>query len=220
MKLLSVNLARAIWVFSLQELNPYGKYAGYALVKGLVDKYGFSKSPTTHEEMDDTKGIQFRDGQFTLPSGESIILLGLTIYNWGLVVDTRSSTQNSEACIKDGLDWAVHEFGLAAYDDIIRSKSYLSEVHVRTDKTLDSLNPKLKPFADKLTLLVKGHGPMSYKTGGISFWNDPATNNLNFPFRFERVESTQFNENRYYSVAPLETDSHLEMLNELENILS
>ena len=217
MKLLSVNLARAIWIFNINELNPHGKYAG--LINGLVDRYGFTKWPTTPEEMDEAKGLKFINGKFTLPSGESIII-NFTMFNWGLVVDSRSSTQSSEACIKDGLDWTVREFGYADYNDIIRSKSYQSEVHVHTAKTFDSLSQKLQLFAEKLSLLVKGHGSLSYKTAGITFSNDPGPNNISpFQFRFERVDSTQFNENRYYSVAPLETDVHLEMLDELESIL-
>jgi protein tyrosine phosphatase len=88
-----------------------------------------------------------------------------------------------------------------------------------TEKPLNGLNPKLRAFAKKLNKLVKGHETMAYETARIQFWSDLSVSSSPFPFRFERQEAIGFKENRYYSIAPLETDVHLELLNELEEIL-
>jgi hypothetical protein len=92
---------------------------------------------------------------------------------------------------------------------------------VQTDKLLNSLNPKLDSFTKRIASLIDGHShhSIAYETSGISFWTDPVLINSPTPFRFERVIDRPFAENRYYSVAPLQTDVHLEMLDELESIL-
>ena len=62
MKLLSVNLARALWIFSIYELNPRGKNAGFALVKGLVDRYGFSRHRQLLRKWTKQKDCSFEKG--------------------------------------------------------------------------------------------------------------------------------------------------------------
>ena len=93
---------------------------------------------------------------------------------------------------------------------------------VRTDKPLNSLNPKLNDFARRLTSLVEGHShhPFAFETSGIMFGTDYTVVNPPGPFKFERVMNVQFSENRYYTAAPLQTDAHLKILEELESILS
>ena len=92
----------------------------------------------------------------------------------------------------------------------------------KTDKSLNTLNPKLENFTKRLTSLIVGHGhhPIAFEISGITFWTDPSVINPPGPFRFERTIDIPFSENRYYSAAPLQTNVHLEMLTELESILS
>ncbi len=113
------------------------------------------------------------------------------------------------------------EIDLVPYQEVLRSKLYLSELYVQTKKSLNSLNPKLSAFAKHLTSLIVGHEhhPIAFETSGLSFWTDPGIGSPPGSFRFERVIDVPFNTNRYYSSAPLQTDAHLKMLEELENIL-
>jgi hypothetical protein len=193
------------------------------LIAPIVTKYNFQVYPTKPEDMfgADIKEIKFCGGSFQIDP-QHIIVVDLTIFNDGLVADTRSSTKDSDTFLNDLLSWVSIEYDLVPYQDILRSKIYVSELWVQTDKSLNALNPKLEYFAKRVTSLIEGHShhPIAYETSGISFWTDPAVINPPNPFRFERVIDRPFAENRYYSAAPLQTEAHFELLEELESILN
>lgn len=223
MKLLSIKQARSIWLIYLIELNPRGLNL-LTLIKPMIEKYKFQIYPTKPDEFGfgkETIEIKFCGGNFQ-KSPQQNIGFDLTIYNDGLIVDTRSSTDDSDAILKELLTWISIEINLVPYQDVLRSKLYLSELYVQTKKKLNSLNHKLAGFAKQLTSLIVGHEHhhISFETSGISFWTDPGVVNPPGSFKFERVIDVPFNTNRYYSAAPLQTDTHLKILNELENILS
>ncbi len=222
MKLLSVKQARSIWLINLVDLNPRGLNL-LAFLPPLVSRYNFQIYPTKPEEMfgEDIKEVKFKGGSFQKDPQHNIAV-DLTIFNDGFVVDTRSSTKDSDAFLNDFLTWIPTEFDLVPYQEIIKSKIYVNEVWVQTDKSLNSLNPKLVSFAKRITSLIEGHShhPIAYETSGIMFWTDPGVINPPNPFRFERIIERPFAENRYYSAAPLQTEVHLALLEELESILS
>ncbi len=223
MKLLSVKQARSIWLVYLVDLNPHGLNL-LTFIPPIVEKYKFQLFPTKPEELGfgkETREIKFSGGSFQKDPQHNIGV-ELTIYNDGLVADTRSSTKDSDAFLNEFLNWISSEFDLVPFQEVLRSKAYVSELWVQTDKSLNTLNPKLEHFAKRLTSLIIGHShhPIAFETSGITFWTDPTVVNPPGGFRFERLIDVPFSENRYYSAAPLQTDAHLEMLMELESILS
>ena len=185
----------------------------------MINKYKFL--PVKPDELDLTKGVVFGRGSF-INADEKEIAVDLTIFNDGFVADTRSSTNESDAFLDEFISWIAMEYQLIPYQEVIRSKTYLSELWVKTDKHLNTLNPKLEQFGKHLTSMIKGHNhhPIEFETTGISFWTNPTITLPPGPFRFERGIDTPFGENRYFSIAPLQTDAHLELLDELEKILS
>ncbi len=219
MRLLSVKLARAIWLVHAVDLNPRGRNT-LSLVRPLVDRYRFVQVPNKIEDFDLSKGIKFLGGNFKKNPQEEIAI-DLTIYNDGIIADTRSSTDDTDVFLDELLTWISTEFGFVPYQDVLRSKVYVSELWVQTDRLLNALNPKLDAFAQRLTSLVAGHShhPIAFETSGVSLWTDPTITNPPGPFRFERADLTPFGENRYYSAAPLQTSVHLQMLLELEGII-
>lgn len=219
MKLLSVNLARSIWLFILNDLNPRG-HPIPSLVNDVVTRYKFSTFPKNPEDFDLQKGVMFQLGVFQGPDKDPVTA-HLTIYNDGFVADTRSSTTDSDEFLEDGFNWLSKEYGYTPIQEIIRSKTYVSEVYVKMDKALNILNPKLERFAELLSSNVEGYGDnVILETTGISFLSDPGIIGRPGPFKLERQEGIPFEENRYYSIAPLQTEAHLEMLEELEKILT
>lgn len=223
MRLLSIKQARSIWLVNLVDLNPRGLNL-ITLIQPIVEKYKFLVFPTTPKDLGfdkETKEIKFSGGSFKKDSQHNIGI-ELTLFNDGLVADTRSSTRDSDSFLDDLLKWISGEFDLVPYEEVLRSKVYVSELWVQTDKSLNSLNPKLENFAKKITSLIEGysHDSISYETSGVTFWTDPTVINPPNPFRFERIIDRPFAENRYYSAAPLQTEIHLELLDELESILT
>ncbi len=220
MQLLAVKQARSLWFSYLAEINPRGRNL-FSLIPFIISKYKFLlfPNPNNLEDFDLQKGIKFDNGSFQKDS-ENNIDVALTVYNDGFIADTRSSTKDSDVFLDEFLTWMSSEFNLVQYQEVIRRKAYVSELWVHTDKSLNTLNPRLEKFAKKITSLIEGHShhPINYESTGIIFNTDPVLYPPG-PFRFERMIDIPFAENRYYSGAPLQTEVHLELLEELESIL-
>ena len=63
MKLLSVALARSVWLVYLSDLNPRGRNLYPLISSFLLDTYRFQKYPKTADDLDETKGIIFNNGE-------------------------------------------------------------------------------------------------------------------------------------------------------------
>lgn len=87
------------------------------------------------------------------------------------------------------------------------------------DHELTFINPKLKAFASMVGSKVEGHAGAEFQVGAIGFWADPALPTKPIPFRLERAEGIPFEDKRYFSVGPLQTERHLDLLERLEKLL-
>ena len=218
MNLLRISLARSIWLFPFEDLNPRGRY-WLPIYDALIKRYNFASSPQSIEDVKPNEGVKVQFGVFEKSQKEQVSV-DLTIHNDGMVADTRSSTRDSDAFLEDAFNWMATDFGLSSISKLIRRKTYVSELHVYMESSLNILNPKLEEFTKHLSSRVVGYESLSFETGGISFWADPTEAGITNPFSLERLEGEPFKENRYLSKAPLQTEDHLELLEELEKILS
>jgi hypothetical protein len=219
MKLIAVLNARSLWWVNLVDLNPLGRSLYPALIPAIRDTYRFVKYPKSLGEIDERAGIKFEDGEFAGQSGIPL-MLNLTIYSDGLMVDTRSNTKDSDAILEQSLTWLVRDFGLTYKSEMIRKRGYVSELHVYSDGPLEALNPGLTALAAKLKSLVPlSRGTVPFAPVGVTIGPDPDAREQLASFRFERVPGVPWSENRYYSIAPMQTDTHLELLNDFENVL-
>lgn len=215
MNILSVEQARAIWLFPAADINPSGKYL-YPLLMDLVKRYKFANLPNIAEAIKNNQGILLGNGVYTHSKrGELHAELG--IYNDGLVGDTKADTEASETFLDDLLTWVQKEYGLQ-YPKNIR-KQYGSKLYVETKKSLNSLNPKLGKFANAISAKSKALGKLAYELGGVNFTAEQTGPLVPAVFRFERAEKGPYSDNRYYSFAGLSTADHLELLDQLETIL-
>ncbi len=218
MKLLSVNLARTILLGHMSDLNPRGASTYSILFPFLVETYKFKKLPSLTEIPDPSKGIKFEHGDFNIGSDYPIVV-NLTLYNDGVVADSGSSTNYTDAFLEDMYTKFSELFKIPPPKSIIRKRVYLSQLYISMDKSLEIVNPKIKLISQYLSETVE-EGNELFQLGGISFWPDQISKVPPAPFRFERTIGAAFSENRYYSAAPLPTDKHLELLDKLESILS
>lgn len=217
MNLLSVNLARSIWLGPISDFNPRGTSFYEILFPLLVKTYKFKKFPSLSEIADLSKGVVFEGGQFVVDEDRPIIV-SLIFYNDGILADTASSTTHSDAFLMDASERISQVIKIPNYETIIRKRLYLSQVYVNTKKSLELINPQMKLISQYLSNTVED-GNKSFQMGGIHFMPDQVSKVDPAPFRFERATGVSFDENRYYSVAPLPTDKHLELLSMLEGIL-
>lgn len=225
MELVSVQRARSVWLFDINDLNPHGRELGSDLLEWVKAEYQFSKFPSTVTDVDESKALYFGGGRFRIhddrlliqPIRGDEISVELRVYNDGFVGDTRSSTKDTDAFLSELLRAAASKFNLPYKSTMIRKKLYVSELNVTTEADLSLVNPKISDFAKKLSGAVGRSGPMELT--GLSFWADVLPK-PSFSFRFERKWGAEFSENRYFSTAPMETDQHLAMLKELELALT
>ena len=218
MELLSVDLARAVWVGPVMDLNPKGIALDKLLVPFLLDTYKFKKIPDL-KAVDPSKGFSFERGEFTLPGEDYPIAITFGMFDFGFTADSRSSTRNSEAFLIDVFSRFSQICKIPPYDSFLRRRGYVSRLFVHTEKSIELLNPKLTQLADYLSENVEG-GSISFHAKSLSIWPDQTVKVPPLAFSFEPVLGTSFSENRYFSAAPLQTEKHLELLKMLEEILS
>lgn len=220
MELLNIVRARSIWLFDLRDINPRGKYLELALISWLKDYYTFTKYPSSLTDIDQTRGsgLVFSGGSFYLRE-DLPLNVDLSIYNDGLVGDTRSSTSDTDAFVANVISSAVEKFDLVFHQEMIRRKLYVSELHVRSNRPLSRINPRLETFTSRLASLMGTQKDARLEPSSIGFWPaEPAPEGA-LRFIFERQLNTSASEQRYYSSAPLQTDDHLQLLNEFEDLL-
>lgn len=214
MKLISVQLARSIWHLDATEINPRGKNIFKDLVPTLIQQYEFKGQPQEGGVF--KEGIKFTQGTFTNSDGDPAAV-ELTIWSDGVGADTYSSTKDSDEFLNEVCD-VLPEIGYVFDPVMIRRKAYNSHVVVRCSKPLASLNPKLEEFSKRISSEIGGATIFGF--AGIEFWPDQTQVLKPAPFSFQKRTGDAFSDNRYWSQAPLPTDKHLELLDELETLLS
>src|SRR2546428_2076112 len=107
METVAVLLARAAaWVESY-DLNPRGAVFYLDLVKAIATRYNFQKFPEKLEDFDETKGVTFTSGKLA-----DTVVEQVSIYTYGVVLDTRVSTQESRRLLEEAFQWASKTLGL------------------------------------------------------------------------------------------------------------
>ena len=201
----------------MSDLNPEGVNVNNLIFPFLKETYKFQTTPSPNEFPDPNNSAKFKNGEFRVDDDGHPIIINLTIHNDGLVADTISSTLNSEKFLEDLYIRFSEVLKMPSLQSLLRKKLYLSELYVTIDKELDLINPKLKLISEYLSNTVEQRD-WAFRFGGVSFCVDPIKKFVPTPFRFERAIEVPFKENRYYSIAPLPTEKHLELLDKLENL--
>lgn len=221
MQLKAIMKARVAAIILMEELNPRGRTFLSPITKGLLERYRFIKFPQTWEDYHPQQGgILFLQGDWN-----SIAIDRLEVFTGGLVVETRSSTDDSEAFIHEVLTWATEAYELTTFrPDMIRRRVYGSQLSFRSDiQLLDALHPKLLDFGERITKMLSPifDNLIPFKTFGISFGYEPTTENPQSNLvQIERRAGTSFSENIYFSSAPFSTKEHLKFLADFEAAIS
>jgi len=215
MKIIAIAMARAICFVSLEDLNPRGRIFYPDLSKGLVEEFRFQKAPTGLWELDLQSGISFEDGKVG-----DIVVQKLSIYRTGFVIDTISSTSDSEKALEDILGWGVKNFGVNYHPSMITRTGYYSQIVAHLDLPLDRLNPVLASTSKIVSEMVARNFNMSipYETSAVHLSFDPSRTTLTpGGFSIEKRAGHPFSENRYFCGAPLRTEEHIDVLQRFED---
>jgi hypothetical protein len=143
------------------------------------------------------------------------VYVSLNIHDDGLVVQTRSSTMDAERFLRDMFSWLAKDYQLPAASDLSVRKLYMSEVIVQFERTPIVFSDKFMRFARRLETGLGENQPKAMKLTTLNFGTDPAEQNP-VGLRIERAAGTSFQENHFYSSAPIHTDEHLDLLASFE----
>jgi hypothetical protein len=219
MKLINVEIARATWLFPLAELNPTGKSSSPAF-SSIAQRYAFAKAPKHVMDVDpQDQALTFEAGHFKNRDGV-VINVKLKIFNDGVVADCWSSTRDAEDFLQDTMKWMGNEFGFTLPPDRNITPLYISQLVVTTDKELLNINPQLKAFCEFLAAKTGPRSKEGFDVATIGFWSLDRGNPLApAAFKFERKAGTFPIDKRFWTTAALQTEAHMEVLNELERLL-
>jgi hypothetical protein len=214
----AVILARVLAFIEYADLVSGARAPVGQLVQKLAERYGFAKYPKTVEELDLSKGIEFLEGA----SGDYPIQK-LVIWDTLIVLETRITTAISKTIVEEMLSWAAKEFGLNYPSTPIKRFAFISDVTFYSKAPILDVNPAVRQLAAKCSLALSGiwDEPVLYEPFTVRVGHDPsARKNPIAPFVIEHRLETKFSENKYFSEAPLPTETHWELLEEFEKNMS
>lgn len=220
MQLLSVGLARSVWLFDVNELNPTGKSLFPDMLRWMGEKYSFQTFPKSTADVDaEAKGYLFKFGQFQTDDGP--INVNFSFFSDGVNAESWASTEKTDAFIEDVLTSAALKFGLNYDQDTVRTKWYVSDVTVRLDHPLKNAAPRIAGLCDTMTEIFQKHGLPAFELTGMLCAPDSTGKSYKPPsFGIERKLGVPFSENKYWSKSPFTTADHLRVLRELEQMLA
>lgn len=220
MQLSAIILARVLAYVEAVDLNPRGAIFFPELTEALVGAFRFQKFPRTLEEFDESKGVVFEEGIF-----DRKVIQKLTLWTNIIVVETRSSTDDSKTILEGVLLWAKEKFGINYVPGkTIKHFAYVSDLTFHSDAPILTSNPAIQTIAAKSSELVSEiwQESVKYEPLMLSIGHDPATRQFSIaPFTIQRRVGSRFSENKYFSEAPLPTNEHIRLLEEYEkNVLA
>jgi hypothetical protein len=215
MEKLAVLMARALIFIEISELNQTGKLYVPAIVSAITKRYGFVRFPEKTEQFDIEKGIEFGEGTISGVGVERLAIFGGTI-----LIETQVSTDVSKTLLLDFLSWLRDEHGATFKESQIRRWVFISQLLFKTDfPLLAEFSAPLSKLAERTSAAVSEMfgEELKYHSLAINIGHDPTIRKHAIAgFQIQHRGNIAFEENRYYSEAPLPTDLHLELLEQFE----
>jgi hypothetical protein len=207
-------MARFLGFLEVAALNPQGKVFLPHVASALVERFGFQKYPTTPEQFDESKGVEFNDGQW-----DGVNVSKLVLYNNGILVDTQSDTEDSERIFMEAMGWAKKKFGITFAPEMIYRRRYLNDLVFSTAVPMvDGFQP-INNLKTSLSEMMEAILDERLNYAGIRLDVDferfqrPAPI---APLTIQRRSDYAFSDNTYFSEAPLPTALHVVLLEQYE----
>jgi hypothetical protein len=201
--------------------------AGYwpDLVKDLGKEFSFASLPDVQEILlaqtkGTPKGAEFQLGKVTRPDGTIAVIDKLTVFNDGLVVDSRISTDDSDLLLDSIEQWAKKN--VSGIKNTGKS-FYLSQLEVKLG--ISKYAKAFDHLSEQVVSLLKEYGsvgitPYEFSSLYLAMEQSRLLSSQPSPFSIERRSNISFEENVFFAQAPLKTHDHLRLLVDLEKTLA
>ena len=172
--------------------------------------------------------VDFQAGKFEyerkIVSVEQFVVAYVGNKATSLGASTRVSSDASEAFLEHVIEWTAKQYGLATNE--VMPRAYFSQVEFVLSEPLSSHFTELGKIGEAITSYLQGYGLENcppYEFGGFSMNFDSVKHEdlkpTPQPFAIERRIGSSYDENKYFSQAPLRTQDHKAILERLETIL-
>ena len=219
MKIITNEAGRAHQMMVADEVRPTGGYYLTNMIRLISDRYGFSQSPSIEDIQ--TAAAVFRDGR--LVSGtQKMNIQEIGVSSDGIYV-TAQDTMTADFILDDLLTWAEQAVGLRpAITKIPRKYDNVAVVEFEADieERLEIFNELISSYNEMLARLYNEAVSVSLYQIGFAFDSLEVNLAVNTNFIIERRMRVPFSSNRYFCIAPLKTEMHVELLEKFERALS
>jgi hypothetical protein len=220
-KIVKFDSARATWLFPLEEFTPAAGANSVTIVSLIAARYNFSIIPkiTTREDVA-KNGLQFGMGSFE-DDGQRFVVTDFIVYNDGIVA-VSEKTDWAEKFLENIFQWVIAEFGFRVPSSRIR-KLYSSTVVVDFETKLSQLFVSYEKIAELISsravMIMPDRKPMHFSRMDFEVDKAALEGQAALPkFILERRGGVKFSQERFFSVAPMHTTDHIEVLTEIEKL--
>lgn len=221
MKIVAYANARAVCLFPIEEFAPLAGTSERTMLMHIAARYKFTRTPDlgmSREELE-KKGLVFDHGELMGMAEQPIQIHQMSIYRDGVVVSA-PTTDAATIVFNDAHDWLVAEFGFRA---VAPTRLYLSEVVVDFERPLSKL---FKDFAKVQELAMRHVVEDSREAENVAiesldfkYWLRGSGTDIP-RFIIDRRAGAGPEQERYFCSAPLQTKHHVEVLADIEKLLS
>ncbi len=199
----------------LGELNLSGKVFLPELAEALVQRYRFISNNANDKKDREEQGLLFQNGSWQGHSIDKLCFNPSIIY-----LDGQVSTDHSRQMLIELLEWSREQFGTNYSDRLIQRWAYVSNIVFQTDfPLLRGQSPVLNSVGDKIASEVERNlkQRLSFQPSVLQVGHDPQKRITTIAsFTIQHRLNTLFDENIFFSEAPVPTKLHLDILEEVE----
>ncbi len=184
----------------------------------IVQRYQFKQYPTTFEEFS-SEPIQFGMGKWN-----GVDIMNLSSFSDGISVESITTTEILDTFMDDLLSALEDRFNLKLVPLSTNGKFYESNLVVEMGESIQKKLEFIETINSKISKQQSeyGAGDYEYDFAALTTAPDPTvySGKKPIPFSIVRRANLPFDDNAWYSTAPLKTKDHIELLEGLEIIMS
>ena len=218
MNIVAFSSGSFIALFPLEAFTPLSGLNERRTVDAIRERYEFVSSPdmsSSRAELEQT-GIVFEGGVHETAAGQ-VAINRLSVHNDGVVVRS-NKTEYAEAFFNDVTSWLTEENGCR---QVRKKPLYVSEIVVDFEAPVANM---INNYNEIVNLLLSHVGTRrevkAAAFSALSFEFVTKDSMAAAKFLIERRVGTTVDDERYFCSAPLTTEHHLEVLQEIERLFS
>jgi hypothetical protein len=218
MKLIAIELGRAVQLFVPDEIRPLSGLNMPEFIRLIQERYGFAKVPELKEVAQ--SGAKFQTGRLK-SRNKTINISELAVFDDGVVVGS-FHTDEAEFVLGDFISWTKKTFDLRD-PETQRPRRFESHLVIEFDRSIDAALHVFDPIRAKIARAVEDSYGIKTAIGNhridFSVSMRPELEIGRPGLVIERRINYALEANRFYSTAGFRTDVHLELLHDLENAI-